>query len=829
MLDCSQEEIIALAGYFAAVHDIGKCHPFFQQKGLDAETLKMLESFHLLQFDAFGGFRHEKYSEIVIKRLLKTKGLSTAALKMAAATLRLHHQGKNGDGTEPAGKMQSAFWQAQQDSLNKIMDDLFSPDLALLNRCRNMDCMGTLLSAVIILSDWLASGQNDFFALQDTDCLSDYAAIAERAAHSAIINCGLSEQKQLPAAGNFSTFWPGIPKESIRPVQITCEEICQHQAESLNGLYMIEAPMGEGKTEAAMYLAAHMMNAFGKNGLYVALPTSATSNQMHGRVVNLLEIHGIGKARLLHAAAWQLDNCTPSTKADTEDAEAAARWLAPLRRGMLSPYAVGTIDQAMLSVMSVKYGFLRLLGLAGKVLVLDEVHAYDAYMNKIIERLLEWCSVLHVPVILLSATLPVKKRQAFIKAYGGCNEPGCANDSYPLITSVGRDGAIFESAVGETFIKRNVEIRLLPLLGNWEAVAELATEKAAGGGCLCLIVNTVKEAQKLYLAIKERIPDYPDIWLRLFHARFTADARKAVEEECIAAFGKVDSDKPSVRPQKAILVASQVVEQSLDIDFDEMITAIAPIDLLLQRMGRLHRHGDRERPQGMLHPRLTVLTPKDNGDYGGTQYVYVPWILNKTLEMLERIDDIHVPGDLRRLVEAVYGAESPDADSEEFRQWYEMVYDEQFKMGMAENSLLPPPDADSFFCTQRPMQLFDDEGKDENYTTARTRLGEDTAKVAFLDGPLFDEISARQAINGFPGRELAQKALWRSVSLNAKLVSGKAVAGYFPPLEGRGLLKGVILLKTVDRRYSFETNGGTVTLLEDEDLGIVVERGNDRG
>jgi CRISPR-associated endonuclease/helicase Cas3 len=825
LFGCSRREAIDLIGYLAALHDIGKCHPLFQQNGQDEELIRFLDSIQSLQAVTSDGFRHEKYSEIALRRLLRFQSLSPFAVKMASTALRLHHQGKAGMGDEPQGIKRREFWQEQQKIIHTLLVELFHPDISLLNKCTNMDCTGVLISGVIILADWLASGQAEFANLSDDGDYARYRALSVHAARRAIENCGLGRQSRLPAQGSFSAFWPEIPEDSVRPLQSACEDLCFHPERLRAGLTIIEAPMGEGKTEAALYLAAHCMEVFGKDGLYMALPTSSTGNQMYARVKKLLESHGINGIKLLHATAWQLDDCTPEGKPEIEDADDASSWLAPLRRGMLSPYAVGTVDQAMLASMSVKYGFLRLLGLSCKTLVLDEVHAYDAYMNQIIERLLSWCSALRIPVVLLSATLPMRKRRAFVRVYAGCSGPGASSTAYPLITSAGPGGSVEELPVRGTYVERTVGMELLPLLGDWESVAALALEKTARGGCLCLIVNTVKEAQELYCAVRAHAGAADGIWIRLFHARFAAAARKRIENECVAAFGKPDPSNPGKRPDRAILVASQVAEQSLDIDFDEMISAVAPIDLLLQRMGRLHRHDGRPRPPGMASPRLSVLTPREAGNYGNTEFVYAPWILGKTLKTLRDVGQIHVPGDLRRLVETVYDAEAPDADSAEFRQWYELVYREQFDAGLAASCLLPPPDAESFFCTQKDMQLFDDDGKEGNYTTAKTRLGEEHVQVAFLDCALYQRLLKQQADGGHPSRALARQVLWRSVSLNAKLVCGNAAQGYDPPLEGRGLLKGFLLLNAKDGKYAFET----IELIEDEELGIIVERGRDRG
>lgn len=282
--------------------------------------------------------------------------------------------------------------------------------------------------------------------------------------------------------------------------------------------------MGEGKTEAGIYAATKMGENHNKHGMYIALPTAATSNQMYTRITKLLDTHGIKKTRLLHSMAWIVDSATPDTTINSEDGDVAYRWLSPLRRGLLSPYAVGTVDQTMMAALKVKYGVLRLLGLANKVLVIDEIHAYDAYMNQIIIRLLQWCRALHIPVVLLSATLPKQKKKELVCAYGGDT---VNNNAYPLITTVDIQGHVEEHAVNDTYINKSIAIRLEPLLSKWSDVAQQAMDKVCDGGCLCVMANTVNDAQEIYQNLKKTVKE--DFKLLLFHSRFIAVKRNKIE------------------------------------------------------------------------------------------------------------------------------------------------------------------------------------------------------------------------------------------------------------------------------------------------------------
>ncbi|MDW7657817.1 MAG: CRISPR-associated helicase Cas3' [Bacillota bacterium] len=812
--------LINTVGYLVALHDIGKCHPCFQAMDSVNENVIEMRELKLLQQSTGTLFRHEKYTERVVYRLLSQtgiKGRERDSVDTIIAALRLHHQGKNGIGQEPEKRI-LPFWVRQQNELNRLVAEIFKPDMNVLKKCIHQDCFGIILSGITILSDWLASDENNFPSPDDDISLGEYCVKARVAAQKSISRCGLSQQPLIPNHQYFCGLWKTIFCNSLRPLQKICQEMCQSCNLKDFGLVIIEAPMGEGKTEAAIYLASHMLHAHGKDGIYFALPTAATSNQMHNRFSELLRTHHIDNVRLLHSMAWQLDDLTAGSSDDNISNDFSS-WLAPLRRGLLAPYSVGTIDQVMYAAMDVRYGALRLLGLTGKVLILDEIHAYDAYMSSIIERLLRWCASLNIPVIMLSATLPRTKKTAFITAYSGHQSAEDPLDDYPLITYCSPSMHIHQKRIGDAYIKKHVLIRLAKLLGNWEEVATLALSLVADGGCLCVIVNTVNDAQTVYRLIKQKNTHGDALWLRLFHARFAAEHRAAIENECIHAFGKsIDQNQ---RPDRGILVSTQVVEQSLDIDFDGMITAVAPVDLLLQRMGRLHRHAGRSRPDKMQMPLMTILVPHVNEEWGSSGAVYAPWILHLTVNVLKDISMIRIPDDLRVLVEKVYRTDQPDTTSPEFNQWYEMYYKDQFNAGIARSCILPPPDPDSFFAANVDTQLFDEDSLDGNARTAKTRMGEQSIRVALVDSKLYHDIKKQQE-RGLPDRRLARKALWRSVSIRSNLVSDQAAEGFLPPFAGKGVLKGIQILCQQESQYHFKTARGIQKIVEDNELGILI-------
>lgn len=669
-----------------ALHDLGKCHPFFQRIGIGmVPYADELWSRGYLPENEKREYRHEIGSEnIFLSKRKSFKDKATA--KAVSKILRLHHQKSECDVTKPFPKGEE--WERAQDDFIAKIEEYFGIGLCDIS-FEISDAVCTMLWGIVILADWLVSGG----LFEKIDNLFEKNVMPTK-----------------PIAGMF-----GI--NELRPLQKDCEELAENfSSDKLPRAIIIEAPMGEGKTEAALYLATQMIDKTGKNGFYIALPTMATARSMEERVSKLLSENSLGAARLVHSEAW-LD------KEVSSDKEVDKSWFSPTKRSLLSNYAVGTVDQAMMSVLRIKQGVLRLLGLSTKVLIIDEVHAYDAYMQTIIFRLLEWCAVLDIPVIILSATLPRERREKLLKSYNA--EETQLSDAYPLITAVYEDGSVKETAVKGSYINKDVEWESIEFRGYKDAALR-ALSAIKNGGCACIIMNTVKDAQEVYAASKEYADSETE--LMLFHSKFLAKDRKAVEERCLRAFGKGDEN----RPKKALLVATQVVEQSLDVDFDYMISALAPIDLLLQRVGRLHRH-ERNRPSELENPRFTILI--NGSSQGNIAGVYNDWITGQTQKAISKRTSVNIPSDIRPLIEEVYGTE-PDFSDSDFDKWIQKQTKEEIFEGKAKSVVFPSPASDWFF----PLESGDffDEGDNELINSdAATRIGDSGIKVAVLPDSLW--------------------------------------------------------------------------------------------
>jgi CRISPR-associated endonuclease/helicase Cas3 len=444
--------------------------------------------------------------------------------------------------------------------------------------------------------------------------------------------------------------------------------------------------MGEGKTEAGLLLADKLATAAGQRGFYFGLPTQATSNQMFTRICSFLErrygntaavpvilSHGhasLSPEFLSLLERGRLFSELASVGDEPTEGIFASSWFVRSRRGLLARFGVGTIDQALMASLITKHVFVRVFGLAGKVLIIDEVHAYDTYMSTLIERLMEWLGALQCSVVMLSATLPVARRNALLRAWveGATGKPGTqiqvADQRYPRVSFAGASGSVESFALPVSERSR----RLLGL--SWidrDALVEDLLSALASGGCAAVVCNTVSKAQETYSDLRrilDQLPDADRPELELLHSRFMLRDRQRIEKAVLERFGPGDSS----RPKKAILVATQIVEQSLDLDFDLMVSELAPVDLLLQRSGRLHRHQRQSRPRLLADPGLWIVDPDYDEDglpvFGRRNSgVYQPYILLRSWVALRARTTIRVPEDVEDLIEGTYGEGAEAAES----------------------------------------------------------------------------------------------------------------------------------------------------------------------
>ncbi|KAA3660301.1 MAG: CRISPR-associated helicase Cas3', partial [Chloroflexi bacterium] len=591
--------------WFIALHDIGKISVPFQAQN-DAQKQRL----ETAKFD-FGRYsidhkelHHTIMGNMALKEMDWAKQLPRN-LKNAFLEMVSGHHGKYQQLDTRKRQLQATLhepmeWDALRQQAVTVLENCL-----LLNKPltwptpENVSAAIAALNGFTILCDWLGSDETYFKPKPDTPLL-DYLSISRQKARERVESAGFFVPAISCAPAAFTELFGWQP----RPLQTAIDDI-PHPLLTEPTLTIIEAPTGEGKTEAALTLARRIAQAQGTDEMYIALPTTATSNAMYKRLQEHLQDRlklPPDLVQLVHGQAFLMKDDLHITPMDNGDGEPhpALTWFEPKKKSLLAPFGVGTVDQAELAALNVKHNALRLIGLAGKVVILDEVHAYDTYMTTIIGRMLEWLAALGTSVVLLSATLPLNKRQWLAEKYSGGKAMLEHTDAYPYLLTVS-GASVYTDTPAATNENKQIHLHTLHFAEeDWSSKASWLLQQAGKGGCICWIANTVERAQRTFQALLEIAPD--DIDCTLLHARFPLADRQQIEEEILEKYGKDAAN----RPPKGIVIGTQVLEQSLDIDFDLMVSDLAPIDLLLQRIGRLHRHDRADRPDAHTEPHVFI-------------------------------------------------------------------------------------------------------------------------------------------------------------------------------------------------------------------------------
>lgn len=533
-------------------------------------------------------------------------------------------------------------------------DFTYASDLPLISQPGQV-----ILSGLLIMADWIASNEY-YFPLINTD---DYIADNDRV-QSGFDKWYKDRAKSWKPEGYFKEIYQNR-FDFINEPRVAQSKVSEEINNIENpGIIILEAPMGMGKTETALVAVEELAQKTGRTGMFFALPTQATSNGIFSRVMDWIKHTDGGKSiRLIHGKAQLNEEFfnLPKSRNIYEDGEIGVNeWFAGRKLSILDDFVVGTVDQILLAALKQKHLMLRHLGFSNKVVVIDEVHAYDAYMSVYLYQAIRWLGAYRVPVVILSATLPIEKRNQLLETYmvgtgykfKTIPKPDKfeTNEAYPLLTY--NDGEIikqfddFEKEYGQDYkiIKKSKK--------QSEDIVRLIKEITPDGGIVGVIVNTVKKAQNF---AKKCVYEFGEDNVDLLHSSFIATDRYKKEKDLINSIGKNKN-----RPDFKIIIGTQVIEQSLDIDFDVMITDLAPMDLILQRMGRLHRHENAKRPNNLKDPKVFVLNCSNYDFDKSSTYVYSEYVLFRTEYYLP--DIINLPNDISRMVQLVYSGKTLDID-----------------------------------------------------------------------------------------------------------------------------------------------------------------------
>lgn len=653
------EQLLKTARFLGLVHDIGKATCLFQYRIVESlpESGERLKEYFSLprRFADVSETPHALASEVILLQLGCPPGLASIA--------GAHHGKPQGyDVDTQLLYCPQNYWGQQEAEWRGLWKELFAwalreSDIQNITELPQLTTSAQLLfTGLLTMADWIASNTQYFPLLpieeQGGDAL--YPARSEEAWRKLNLSAPWESEyvsmDEETFKGEFK-FPPNAIQRSVLDAVQTAEK---------PGLLILEAQMGIGKTEAALAAAQILAKRRGSGGIFFGLPTQATANGIFDRLEAWAETQSEDTAhsiRLAHGMAMlnedyrALFDGHAALDDETEGGVFVHSWFQGNKQALLSDFVIGTVDQLLMAALKQKHVMMRHLGLAGKVVIVDECHAYDTYMNGYLDRALSWLGTYHVPVILLSATLPAKRRAELVVAYQNrhaaqYHAPWCANRGYPLLTWTDGDG------ISQKVVENSDEPHTVQVSRITDAeLSELLAAKLCGG-CAGVIVNTVRKAQNLASQLREALPKYE---IFLYHAQFLMPDRAEKERELLCRLGKTSSLQ---QRERFIVIGTQVLEQSLDIDFDFLVTELCPMDLLLQRIGRLHRHAQRERPLLLQTACCAVLDTGSDDFDSGSSTVYGEWLLWRTRQLLP--EAIELPTDIPALVQDVYGWEQKD-------------------------------------------------------------------------------------------------------------------------------------------------------------------------
>lgn len=857
------DELLAWLPLLIATHDIGKISAAFQGMANDRRTTAQRERLEQTGITFPPTYSnppyHAEVSAIWLHDHLQRReaGTTTHLMWVLRDAMGGHHGRFTQDSMRDIrqrltkSERQAPAWADWRDATYSLLRSILTPAMPLANlgAPQHIRPATVALTGFIILCDWIGSNDQYFPAAPNVP-LSDYPDLARQRAALAVQQAGLGTQRTTPTYTTFTATFPTISQP--RPLQKAVDSL-PDEVLTAPLLAIIEAPTGEGKTEAALALARRLGAHETHDELFFALPTMATSNQMFGRLEAFFQRLAGSAVRLTHSqAAVSEDELRRAALAgDREDTAASARaaieWFAGPKKAMLAPFGVGTVDQVELAGLHVRHYMLRLFALAGKVVIIDEVHAYDAYMSTILEHTLAWLASMGTSVFLLSATLPANRHHALATSFlHGLYEPSPSIVlpdplPYPVLSLYRASHAPYRVAPAAFRTAQHLTLRLQERQSAQHDAQHLL-DLVRHGGAVARICNRVDDAQAIFAEL--RALQSGSAQHILLHARMPLGERTRREQTIAAWVGNATTRTPD---QPLIIVGTQVLEQSLDYDVDVMVSDFAPIDLLLQRAGRLHRHTKRTN-QRPIHHRTPVLEvmlhTNDTGlpNWTGWEHIYDPYILWRTWEVLhtKRVGNecpVVLPRDYRPLIEAVY-QHTPQVQANTpytpamTKALHQLQQKHADMTAHARQHLTPPVYLrDAITETTEPIRSEDEDGARAGWHIAKTRLGDRITVVLLYrigDTLALDAGGTWQLSPDHPPRHAEQlKAiLARSVPISHPRViaifrdeTRRPQGWHWAERDTPPLLRSVFPL-VLDTNHTAIIEG--ITLRLDPDLGLVI-------
>lgn len=719
-LGMTEPEVRRFVAFLAGLHDVGKASPCFQQR--------------LLKPGAARYVSHERAGYRSVPTLLG--GVTASADRFVDSVAHRigeivgGHHGRF-EQVDPKlvrnpladHKLGGELWQGQRREIVDALTSLLKPVFPVaLPRP-----VAVVLTGLVILSDWIVSetawirdsqwdAPVDLALRWDRTVASLYDRVAGLGLAPAVVTPSVSTAMLLPEGATRFALQRSIDEE-FRP--------------SGAGLLVITDSTGGGKTETAFVAAARIGAAAGRTGVVMCLPTQATTNAMWIRGLRFRRAlsEEPGPVTMAHSMASFHDEYREYSTHDP----ATSAWLNGPHQALLASWSVVTVDQALVAALAMRHNMVRMWALTGKTLIVDEVHALEPHMLSLLGRVLSWCGFLGVPVVLLSATLPRHIAKDLTTAYLRGADP----DREPVVSAPAYPGWVWHPIKGD--VQRPSEMMSVRMreqgrrtaridrvrypLGTRKAtISSYGARVAAEGGCLAVVCSTVDSAQQTFARLRQELESTVPLWL--LHSRFPHRQRARIEARLMARFGARATHANGRRPRRGIVVSTPIIEQSLDLDFDLMLSDLAPVALLLQRLGRCWRHArdSAERPGWATGPRLVVLDPLVEDMPTAWCFIHSEYELMATRRVLTDDGlDLVLPDDVDALVQRVHDRELPPIDGAAAQAWLDRNAVTNIHRGAAHLVATPYP-----HLVDDLTQMTSSATSEDDVTT---RLGVDTARV----------------------------------------------------------------------------------------------------
>ncbi|MDO5861567.1 MAG: CRISPR-associated helicase Cas3' [Thermoplasmata archaeon] len=632
-LGIGEEECLELMSYLTAVHDIGKASSLFQDESIRST------------------YRHDRIGYVFLMTAGKdefTRAVTGSdrngtdrhledLVKWLSHAATMHH-GRCKITDDPTERTEDVLpTDADRHAAVTIlsrMGSIFMESGGKLGSSRGLSprskSVTNIIAGLVSMSDWIASDETIFGWTSGRMDLLDYRRRTESRAREIFDSDILGIGRMLPGCGSFQEVF------GMAPTQV---QSLLSEPEAGPQLVILEDATGSGKTEAALSWALGKLALGSESGITIALPTRSTTNMMFERVRRTAD------TLLCDGRSVALVHGTARKYLESDGRSDTGGWYSESgNKPMFSNLTICTVDQALKAVIPVRYAPLRLLSLERHVLIIDEVHSYDAYTFHLICTLVRACAMFGISVIAMSATLPIGMRRRLVRSY--CPEAGVSSDAYPLVT-VCAGGACRE--IPCNIAARSRRTVFARYVSDEAALVEEMTSLASEGFAVCWIRNTVDDAISAY----DKVCDDGRFETILIHSRFMLADRQDQEKRIIGKCGR-----DAVRERGLLVVSTQVLEQSLDISFDRVFSDLSPMDSLIQRIGRDQRFPGSVLPCEVVVHGPAIVDDPDGGWYssyfGGAGHVYPnTYSLWRTANRVDGAE-IRIPEDYRDLIEDAY-------------------------------------------------------------------------------------------------------------------------------------------------------------------------------